>query len=482
MTHDPPAAPIDHTIGRRELLKRSALGGGTAAAMGLLGLKAAPAYADSTTARAAADHDPVATTSAVANPAKGVVLFDDPSFNFEALFALGGVAYGAGEVGEIIATVNQINAEGLSYQSFVDNFLATAARVGRIADNALKAGHRVTARSAYLRSAAYYDQALFFILGTRTPAREPVIYRRMQRQWNRATQLFDPPFERIKIPYQGTYLPGYFLRPNRSSIKRPTVIINNGSDAENVDVWAFGAAAAIARGYNALIFEGPGQGSTLFLREIPFRPDWEKVITPIVDYLHSRRDVDKKRIVMTGWSFTGELVIRAAAFEKRIAAVVADPGSVDTWLAYPAFLRNLFAHGATREQVNNTWNHDLVPGLSPSDRFLFAKRSEVFGKQLLRTARAGKVLTDFWTFGKRASRFSNADVIHKVRAPVLSTNYQLEQFYPGQARRLYNALTSPKKYVTFTIAEGSEYHDCPQAPQRRNEVVFDWFDDVLKGR
>lgn len=464
---------------RRELLRLSAIGGGSAVAMGLLGLTPPSSFADAAAAPAMGTRPRGVAAPSAPNPANGVVLFKDPDFNFEALFALGGVAYGAGEIGEIFATANAINAQGLSYQTYFDNFLVTARRVGRIADEAFKAGHRASARSAYLRSAQYFDQALFFVLGTRTPALEPRIYASMQRQWNRAAQLFDPPFERIAIPYAGSTLPGYFLKPSRSSVKRPTVIINNGSDAENVDVWAFGGAAAIERGSNALIFEGPGQGSTLFEREIPFRPDWEHVITPIVDYLHTRRDVDTKRIAMTGWSFTGELVIRAAAFEKRIAAVCADPGSVDTWLAYPESLRGLFAHGATRAEVNHIWNHDIVPGLPPSLRFLFAKRTEIFGRQFLRTARAGKVLTDFWTFGQRAARYNNFDVIHKVRAPVLVNNYQLEQFYPGQAQRLYDALKSPKKLVTFTVAEGAEYHDAPMAPQRRNQVIFDWLDDTL---
>ena len=91
-------------------------------------------------------------------------------------------------------------------------------------------------------------------------------------------------------------------------------------------MYAFGGAAALERGYHALIFEGPGQGSMLFERQIPFRPDWENVITPVVDYLRSRPDVDPARIALTGWSLGGELAIRAAAFEHRLAAVVADPG------------------------------------------------------------------------------------------------------------------------------------------------------------
>ena len=448
-------------VGRRELLR-----GGGAAALGAIGLGAMPA----------------SSSARVRNPAKGVVLFKDPVFNFEALFALGGVAAGAGEVGEIIATVNAITAAGVSYDTYVTQFLTTAQRVGRIADEAIKDGHRVSARSAYLRSAQYFDQALFFVLGTRRPGREEAIYNAMERQWSRAARLFDPPLQPVRIPYAGTYLPGYFMKATGARGKRPTIIINNGSDAENVDVWSFGGAAAIERGYNALIFEGPGQGSTLFRRQIPFRPDWEQVITPIVDWLHSRHDVDTKRIGMTGWSFTGELVIRAVAFEKRIAAVCADPGSVDTWLAYPPSLRTLLAHGGSRQAVNHVWNHEIAPHLPAADRFLFAKRSEVFASQFLRTARAGETLTDFWKFGTLASRYTNLDVVDKVTTPVLATNYQLEQFYPGQAVRLYKLLRSPKQLVTFTIAEGSEYHDGPMAPQRRNQVVFDWFDDTFSGR
>jgi Esterase FrsA-like len=452
-------------VRRRELLRMSALGAG-AAALGAIDLGSMPPSA----------------SARVPDPFKGVVLFKNSDFNFEALFALGGVASGAGEVGEIIATANAINAAGLTYETYVRQFLATANRVGRIADEALKGGHRVSAREAYLRSAQYFDQALFYVLGTSRPGREEAIYDRMQRQWNRAAHLFDPPFEALKIPYEGTYLPAYFMKPPGAKGKRPTIIINNGSDAENVDVWSFGGAAAIERGYNALIFEGPGQGSTLFRRQIPFRPDWEKVITPIVDYLHSRPDVDIKRIGMTGWSFTGELVIRAIAFEHRIAAVCADPGSVDTWLAYPSSLRKLFAGGATRAEVNHIWNSEIVPHLPTADRFLFAKRSEVFAPQFLRTARAGRTLTDFWTFGSLASKFTNLPVIDQVRTPVLVTAYQLEQFYPGQAARLYSRLRSPKKLVRFTIAEGSEYHDGPMAPQRRNQVVFDWLDDTFSGK
>jgi hypothetical protein len=97
-------------------------------------------------------------------------------------------------------------------------------------------------------------------------------------------QLFSPRFERLSIPYGGPVpLRAYLLTPDDRSRRRPTVILNNGSDAQNIDLYAFGGAAALARGYNALIFEGPGQGSLLFEHNVPIIPDWQNVVTRVVD-------------------------------------------------------------------------------------------------------------------------------------------------------------------------------------------------------
>ena len=78
-----------------------------------------------------------------------------------------------------------------------------------------------------------------------------------------------------------------------------------------------------------MIFDGPGQNATLFRQGIPFRPDWENVLTPVVDFLVARADVDADRIALMGVSQGGYWVPRAVAFEHRIAAAIADPGVVD---------------------------------------------------------------------------------------------------------------------------------------------------------
>lgn len=410
-------------------------------------------------------------------------LLAEADLNFETLFALGSAGYGCSEVGEVISTVNEINARGATYQTYYDSFRARAWRTARLADSELAAGHKASARSAYLRAATYYDMCLFFVLGTSDHAREAAVYAAMQRNWNSATKLFDPPFEFVRIPYGATWLPGYFLRPSDARVARPTVILNNGSDAQNVDLFAFGGAAALERGYNALIFEGPGQGSMLFEREIPYRPDWQHVVIPIVDWLAARDDVDQRRIAITGWSMCGESVIQAAAFEHRLAGVVADPGVLDVWLAWPASIRALFAGGAPKSVVNHVWNSEIVPHLNATDRFTLTKRSELFGRQYLLAGRAGRMFTDLYDLGHAIMKVNCASTAPRVASPALVNSYEDDAFFPSdaQARAVYDLLPAgvPKEFHIFTVAEGAEYHDAPMAPQTRNQVVFDWLDGIL---
>ncbi len=328
-------------------------------------------------------------------------MFTLSDLDFETLLAFGAIGYGCAEFGELVTAVNQVNTAAVSYQTYYDTFLALAQRIGTLADHELAAGHTVSALGAYLRASTYYYLCLYFVLGTSARTREAGVYAAMQRCWQQASQLFEPPFETVRIPYGNRWLPGYLLRPDDRPVRRPTVILNNGADAQNITLYSYGGADAIERGHNALIFEGPGQGSMLFERGVPFRPDWENVITPIVDYLRSRPEVDTSRIALIGLSMGGELVIRAAAFEHRLAAVVADPGILSLWLlfqtGYPR-LGSLFANGATKEQVNAAWQRQLVPKLNAVDRYTLAKRSEAYGRQYLLAARAGQVFSDLYDF------------------------------------------------------------------------------------
>lgn len=68
--------------------------------------------------------------------------------------------------------------------------------------------------------------------------------------------------------------------------------------------------------YNILLFDGPGQGNTSSSQGLAFIPNFEKPESKILNYF-SLNEVDA-----IGLSWGGYLVLRAAAFEKRINKVI----------------------------------------------------------------------------------------------------------------------------------------------------------------
>lgn len=429
--------------------------------------------------------------------------------NFETLFAYGESAYGAGEVGEVAATVALVQADMAAagrkaipaYDSYVARFEALANRLAKEAAADQAAGRTITARAKHLRSASYYNCVLFFILGTRTPAREGELYRAMQAQWSAAAALLTPAFERVEVsakvrypdPAGGTkpivrsvVMPAYFARADGPG-RKPTVIVNNGSDAQFVDVYAFGAAAALERGYNALIFEGPGQGSLLFEQNIPFTPYWQDVVTPLVDYLVAQPEVDPDRLGISGWSFGGLLVFRAAAFEPRLKAVVGDPGYLDNSLAWTRLTSSLEDFGgisnANFQKLFATLPVHGSPDGQLALKFTLNKRGEIYSADYRNQALAGKLLSDVSGMLQHvASYTAGPELISRVKAHVLIDNYEGDQFFPpAQSDALKAALTNAASVTqhSFTAAQGAEYHCAPMAPQLRNEVVYDWMDGVF---
>lgn len=89
------------------------------------------------------------------------------------------------------------------------------------------------------------------------------------------------------------------------------------------------AASALRRGYHSLVFDGPGQGSSLYEKRLYFRSDYEVVLKAVVDFVVDRPEVDPERIVLMGRSLGGYLAPRAATGEHRFAALIADPGMYD---------------------------------------------------------------------------------------------------------------------------------------------------------
>ncbi|MFE5676418.1 alpha/beta hydrolase family protein [Streptomyces erythrochromogenes] len=437
----------------------------------------------STACTAAAVPTPSASSvpsPSASDPAPGAMkLFADPGFNFAGLLALGAAGMRASEVGEVLTAVNTINAAGLSEQTYTDTFrswgdrLAAPPAAGRDGGTPSQ-----TRRFRSLRAAQYYAQALFYVLGTDEPGDEEAVYRAGRKAWDTFARLCTPAAVTDTVPWGKTRLPLWFFRPDGPAERRPTVILTNGSDGQNLDMWTYGVSAALDRGWNALVYDGPGQGQLLFVEEIPFTTRWETVVSPLVDWLLRREDVDGERIALTGLSMGGNLAPRAAAFEHRLAAVVAQPGCLSPWLGFDKELRDIVT--PDKAETNRIWNEEVVPELTPQLAFTVKKRFEIFDRQALRQAREGKVLTDLWTPAQVAIGLDITKVVGRIKAPTLVLDYDFEQFYPGQPREMYELLRTRREYVKLTKATGAQLHCSPMAPQQHCEVVFDWLADVLQ--
>jgi dienelactone hydrolase len=446
---------------------------------------AAVALASCAGSSSGAPADPTATTIAETGAAGELgqgtfTLFTQTDLNFQTLFALGEVGQIAA-AGEVLAVVAEANAAsgGASYQSLYDAWIAMGNRLEDAAVAAAKAGNTVTARHTYIRAAKYYAQALYWVLGTSTPDAEKAVYTTMNDAFVAGMKLMPTPTEQVAIPYDKGTLPAWFLRPAGDDRRRPTIIMNNGSDGQNVDMLGQGGLAALDRGFNVVIFEGPGQGSQLFVDNVPFRPDWQNVITPIVDWLSKRSDVATDKIALRGISFGGLLTPQAASVEHRIAALVADPGSMASKNDYPPVIQATAAAG-TPDQVNAEWNDVIVQGSTSIEKFNLMKSMEIFSTAAHDAAVKGQLVTDFDTLWKTITQYDVTAAVGDITSPTMVTQYEGDTAFGTQGQQMYDALkVGRKNFVEFTSVDGTQFHCGPANPQVVNEACWDWVAGVV---
>lgn len=396
--------------------------------------------------------------------------FKNADFEFLMDLALGATYHRGADVGECLSAAARI--EDGDFESWYVEWKATGDRVADVARACEREGHEVSAREAWLRAATYYDTATFFLDSTSDPERFKPTWELHRDAWDGFARNFDPPIERVAIPYEGTTLEGYFFRVDASGKRRPLLILNNGSDGPVSAMWLQGAAGGLARGYNCLAFDGPGQGAALWRQNLFFRPDWEAVITPVVDFVLKFDEVDGERIALLGVSQAGYWVPRAVAFERRIAAAVADPGVWDvrtSWRAHlPRSMQKLLDAGE-RDKFNRSMNWGMR--FSRSMRGTLAFRMRPYGLE-----------TPYDVY--RALRAYTLDgVAERIECPILITDPDNEQFWPGESQRLYDAVATPaerKKLVRFTVEEGADSHCEPRALGLRDQRIFDWLDSILR--
>ncbi|KAK7052045.1 2,6-dihydropseudooxynicotine hydrolase [Favolaschia claudopus] len=273
-------------------------------------------------------------------------LSTDTTFHFQLLNLLGMATYRGADVAEVLGAA-QVIVPG-NFSSYNNTFAELATRKQA---QASVAKNKVNARDTFFQAAAYWRDADFFNHGNQS---DPII----DEYWTNQLECFTAANSALPVPGEYVTIPTasnfsaigiFYAADSDTSTEKPTLLVGNGYDASQEDSYHSSCVAALERGWNCMTYEGPGQPTVRRQQKIGFISEWEKVVTPVVDYLANRTDVDMDRLALSGISFGGYLAARAAAFEPRIKALLLNPGVVtvqDGFLGQlPSQFQDLFHSG-----------------------------------------------------------------------------------------------------------------------------------------
>jgi len=203
----------------------------------------------------------------------------------------------------------------------------------RIAEKAVRENRLMNA-AIYYRSAEFYTHYL-------DPDKE-LLYDKFRDLFNDA--FADDHIQRFEIPYEGSYLSAIKVPPVGE--KKGTIVLHGGYDSF-LEEWYLMLKHLANAGYEAIGFEGPGQGAALIKAGLAIDIKWEKPTSTILDYF----SLDE--VTLFGLSMGGWLCLRAAAFEPRIKRVVASGHAIHYMDIVPSAIGWMFEFFMKYEDLFN---------------------------------------------------------------------------------------------------------------------------------
>ena len=216
----------------------------------------------------------------------------------------------------------------------------------------------------------------------------------------------------------------------------------------------------------------------LRVQGLHFRADWEKVVTPVIDHLETRTDVDKERIALWGVSLGGYLAPRAAAFDHRLAALIADGGVYD--IVGGQALQNA-PTGTSLEEARSGFIEAMMSEPDELNEWFFNKMKDSVDMRW-------SIGHGMYAFGESTpvnymmalAKMSMEGLAGNITCPTLVCDAENDTSMPkGTAKALYDRLTCPKEYRLFTVEEAAGQHCQIGAYILGNQVKLDWLMKVM---
>src|SRR6266849_7298018 len=153
-----------------------------------------------------------------------------------------------------------------------------------------------------------------------------------QRSYAKALEAFraharflDPPLEVVHIPFERSEIIGYLRLPKNAKGPVPLVIAVNGLDSRKEDL-SESFSAILPYGIGFLAVDGPGTGQA----PIKVSESADRMLSRIIDYIHTRPEVDKNKIAIHGVSWGAYWATKLAIVERaRLRGASAQSPPVD---------------------------------------------------------------------------------------------------------------------------------------------------------
>ncbi|KAL3493517.1 Alpha/Beta hydrolase protein [Aspergillus germanicus] len=244
-------------------------------------------------------------------------LSPDSNFNFNLVIALGNTLTSGADIGPVLGVAKNLIPG--DFDAYSEEWYKLANLTKAQAEDPENAFDPVNVRDTWFSASHYFRRADENI---HEDWENPLI----NTLWEEQTAAFDKAIATLPKPGQRIQLPATSERGNLNftveaiwyeaqeskdkNRKRPTLIIGNGFDAAQEDSYHYFVAPALARGWNCITYEGPGQPTVLRNQNVGFIPDWESALIPVVDYLLSEKVdvVDTERLVLMGTRLVGILL------------------------------------------------------------------------------------------------------------------------------------------------------------------------------
>jgi pimeloyl-ACP methyl ester carboxylesterase len=325
---------------------------------------------------------------------------------------------------DLMTTMSRID----TWDQWLPEWNRTADVQASFAQEADESGHALTAGQAWRRASVNRHFGKFVWMVDLDLA-EAAMYRSVEETRTALARL-DPTAERLEVPLADGVAYANLRRP--AGIERPPyVVVIPGLDSTKEEFFYF-EQSFLDRGMATISLDGPGQGETGL--KIPITPEFEVALSPLLDLLAGRADLDHDRIGVVGVSLGGYYAPRAVAFEPRVKALVGISGP--------------FCFG------------DMWDDLPPMTRQTFVVKSGA---------------TDDADGHRIASSLDLAGVCGRIEVPALYITGKLDRLIPWAQTERQAKETPRGEFVCFP--EGN--HGVSNLPSRARPVIADWMGDHL---